>query len=153
MHLTQNPAPTLSCTRSFCKKNSLPKAFAKDHICVCARNCNLSHKQAPFSNQNKPSQVKVKVTEQRSSPKSFLSFQRSVVVGHFPTVLREAKIPLISVKTSGKDCRTLPRIWQLWSSQSDTTASGIWKITSKMWLGLHNSGTITTLIKLVLFCI
>lgn len=59
-----------------------PRAFAKDHICVCTRNCNLSHKQAPFSNQNKPSQVKV--TEQRSSPKSFLSSSRGRTFPHSP---------------------------------------------------------------------
>lgn len=74
MHLTENPAPTLSRTRSSWKKIYRPRALAKDHICVCGRNCNLSHKQAPSSNQNKPSQVKVKVTEQRSSPLKVPSF-------------------------------------------------------------------------------
>lgn len=69
------PAPALAWTRSYCKKMYRPRASAKDDIRVCARNCSLSHKQAPSSNQNKASQVKV--TEQRSLPlKSFLSCVR-----------------------------------------------------------------------------
>lgn len=36
MHLITNPTPTLSWTRSYCKKKSCPRAFATAHIfCLC----------------------------------------------------------------------------------------------------------------------
>ena len=153
MHLNKNPAPTLSWTRSYCKKMYRPRAFAKDHICVCARNCNLSHKQAPSSNQNKPSQVKVKVTEQRSSPLKVLSFPR-LWSNVSPQPWHKPKFYWFQWKWEAcKDCRTLPSIWHLGSFQYDTTAFGIWKIISKTWLGLPNLGAITTFLKCVLFYI
>lgn len=113
MHLTKNPAPTLSWTRSYCKQMACPRAFATAHICVCARNCNLSHKQAPPQSKTNPHQVKVKLRNKGvHHSKSFLfpvcgrTFLRSPDTNQNPINFSENKRP---VRTAGLLCR----IWQL----------------------------------------
>lgn len=121
-------SPTLSRTRSLCKKDALPKGICKrSHLCLCQKLQSFPQTSTlPKSKQTFP-KLKLRLQNKGLHQSPFFP---AVVVGHFPTILREAKIPLISVKTSGKDCRTLPRIWQLWSSQSDTNC--LWHLENNL---------------------
>lgn len=106
-YLTENPAPNLSWARSYCKIINRPRVFT-DVICVRAGNCNLCYRQAPSSNQNKPTQVKVKVREQRKEFITQSHFLARASGWTFPrssdTFCRFQWKP-----EACKDCRTLPR--------------------------------------------
>lgn len=131
MHLTENPAQAASWTRSCCKKCIAWGHFQKTVFILMLEITILPTKKGPSSNQNKPSQAKIKVREQRSSPQSPVFFS-VVILGLFSAVWPEPNFYWFQWNQEAcRDCRTVPSIWQLLSFQYDTITFSIWEIISK----------------------